>query len=244
MSLVAPKEARLLIATSARDDAVVAYTRSASVRLDSMDNVMQTIAVYAIPVLFAITVHEASHGYVARMFGDNTAYVLGRVTLNPIKHIDPIGTIVLPLGMALFTPFIFGWAKPVPVDWSSLRRPKRDMIWVAAAGPAVNLAMAIIWAILFSVLQAVGVQERFFFEVAQAGVSVNLVIMALNLLPIPPLDGGRIVTGLLPRNLSNAYSRIEPFGLFIIVGLLVTGALGVVLQPLLALGAAIVRIFV
>jgi Zn-dependent protease len=204
---------------------------------------MQTIAVYAIPVLFAITVHEASHGYVARMLGDNTAYVLGRVTLNPLKHIDPIGTIVLPLGMALFTPFIFGWAKPVPVDWSSLRRPKRDMIWVAAAGPAVNLVMAILWAILFSVLQTVGVQERFFFEVAQAGVSVNLVIMALNLLPVPPLDGGRIVAGLLPRNLSNAYSRIEPFGLFIIVGLLVTGALSFVLQPFLAIGAAIVRIF-
>ena len=205
---------------------------------------MQTIAVYAIPVLFAITVHEAAHGYVARMFGDNTAYVLGRVTLNPIKHIDPIGTVVLPLGMALFTPFIFGWAKPVPVDWNSLRRPKRDMIWVAAAGPGVNLVMAILWAILFSVLQMVGVQERFFFEVAQAGVSVNLVIMALNLLPIPPLDGGRIVAGLLPRDLSNAYSRIEPFGLFIIVGLLVTGALSFVLQPLLAIGAAIVRIFV
>ena len=208
-----------------------------------MENVIQTIAVYAIPVLFAITVHEAAHGYVARMFGDNTAYVLGRVTLNPVKHIDPIGTIVLPLGMAFFTPFIFGWAKPVPVDWSSLRRPKRDMIWVAAAGPAVNLVMAILWAILYSVLQAVGVQELFFFKVAEAGVSVNLVIMALNLLPIPPLDGGRIVAGLLPRNLSNAYSRIEPFGLFIIVGLLVTGALSFVLQPFLAIGAAIVRIF-
>lgn len=204
---------------------------------------MQTIAVYAIPVLFAITVHEAAHGYVARMFGDNTAYVLGRVTLNPVKHIDPIGTIVLPLGMALFTPFIFGWAKPVPVDWNSLRHPKRDMIWVAAAGPGVNLVMAILWAILYSILQTVGVQERFFFEVTQAGVSVNLVIMALNLLPVPPLDGGRIMAGLLPRNLSNAYSRIEPFGLFIVIGLLVTGALSFVLQPFLAIGAAIVRIF-
>ena len=204
---------------------------------------MQTIAVYAIPVLFAITVHEAAHGYVARMFGDNTAYVLGRVTLNPVKHIDPIGTIVLPLGMALFTPFVFGWAKPVPVDWNSLRHPKRDMIWVAAAGPGVNLVMAILWAILFSVLRIADVQERFFFEVAQAGVSVNLVIMALNLLPVPPLDGGRIVAGLLPRSLSNAYSRIEPFGLFIVIGLLVTGALSFVLQPFLAIGAAIVRIF-
>lgn len=208
-----------------------------------MEKVIQTIAVYAIPVLFAITVHEAAHGYVARMFGDNTAYVLGRVTLNPVKHIDPIGTIVLPLVMALFTPFIFGWAKPVPVDWGSLRRPKRDMIWVAAAGPAVNLVMAILWAILYRVLQGAGVEEQFFLKVANAGIWVNLVIMALNLLPIPPLDGGRIVVGLLPRNLSNAYSRIEPFGLFIIVGLLVTGALGSVLQPFLALGEAIVRLF-
>ena len=204
---------------------------------------MQAIAVYAIPVLFAITVHEASHGYVARMFGDNTAYVLGRVTLNPIKHIDPLGTIAIPLGMVILTGFMFGWAKPVPVDWSSLRRPKRDMIWVAAAGPAVNLVMAILWAILFRVLQMAGVQEQFFLEVARAGVQVNLVFMALNLLPIPPLDGGRIVAGLLPRNLSNAYSRIEPFGLFIIIGLLVTQTLNVVLQPFLAVGEAIVRLF-
>ena len=204
---------------------------------------MQAIAVYAIPVLFAITVHEASHGYVARMLGDNTAYVLGRVTLNPIKHIDPLGTIAIPLGMVILTGFMFGWAKPVPVDWSSLRRPKRDMIWVAAAGPAVNLVMAILWVILFRILQTVGVQEQFFLEVARAGVQVNLVFMALNLLPIPPLDGGRIVAGLLPQNLSNAYSRIEPFGLFIIVGLLVTQTLNVVLQPFLAVGEAIVRLF-
>jgi len=209
-----------------------------------MENAMQTIAVYAIPVLLAITVHEAAHGYVARMLGDSTAYMLGRVTLNPARHIDPIGTIVLPLGMALFTPFIFGWAKPVPVNWSNLRHPKRDMIWVAAAGPGVNLAMAILWAIAFSALQAAGVEERFPFEVARAGVSVNLVIMALNLLPIPPLDGGRIVAGLLPNQLSIAYSRIEPFGFFIIIGLLVTGALSVVLQPLLAFGESIVRLFV
>ncbi len=208
-----------------------------------MENALQLIAVYAIPVLFAITVHEASHGYVARMFGDNTAYVLGRVTLNPVKHIDPIGTIAVPLGMVILTGFMFGWAKPVPVDWSSLRRPKRDMIWVAAAGPAVNLVMAILWALLFRVLQMAGVEERFFLQVATAGVQVNLIFMALNLLPIPPLDGGRIVAGLLPRNLSNAYSRIEPFGLFIIIGLLVTQTLNVVLQPFLAVGEAIVRLF-
>ena len=209
-----------------------------------MENALQLIAVYAIPVLFAITVHEASHGYVARMLGDNTAYVLGRVTLNPVKHIDPIGTIALPLGMVLLTGFMFGWAKPVPVDWSSLRHPKRDMIWVAAAGPGVNLVMAILWAIIFSVLRMAGVEERFFFEVARAGIQVNLVFMALNLLPIPPLDGGRIVSGLLPNQLSNAYSRIEPFGLFIIIGLMVSGALSFLLRPFLAVGEAIVRLFV
>ena len=209
-----------------------------------MENALQMIAVYAIPVLFAITVHEASHGYVARMLGDNTAYVLGRVTLNPVKHIDPIGTIAVPLGMVILTGFMFGWAKPVPVDWSSLRHPKRDMIWVAAAGPGVNLVMAILWAIIFRVLQMAGVEERFFFEVARAGIQVNLVFMALNLLPIPPLDGGRIVSGLLPNRLSIAYSRIEPFGLFIIIGLMVSGALSFLLGPFLAAGEAIVRLFV
>ena len=208
-----------------------------------MENIIQAIAVYAIPVLFAITVHEAAHGYVARMFGDNTAYVLGRVTLNPVKHIDPLGTIVIPLGMVLLTGFMFGWAKPVPVDWGSLRKPKRDMIWVAAAGPGVNLAMAVLWALLYRVLSAAGVQENYFYLVAQAGISVNLVFMALNLLPIPPLDGGRIVSGLLPTRMSIAYSRIEPYGLFILLALMFTGALSFFLRPLHDIGAAIVRFF-
>jgi Zn-dependent protease len=208
-----------------------------------MENVIQEIAVYAIPVLFAITVHEAAHGYVARMFGDNTAYVLGRVTLNPVRHIDPIGTIVVPLGMVLLTGFMFGWAKPVPVDWGSLRKPKRDMIWVAAAGPGVNLAMAVVWALLYRVLTAAGVQESYFYLVAQAGISVNLVFMALNLLPIPPLDGGRIVSGLLPTRMSIAYSRVEPYGLFILLALMFTGALSFFLRPLHDIGAAIVRLF-
>jgi len=208
-----------------------------------MENIIQEIAVYAIPVLFAITVHEAAHGYVARMFGDNTAYVLGRVTLNPVKHIDPLGTIVIPLGMVLLTGFMFGWAKPVPVDWGSLRKPKRDMIWVAAAGPGVNLVMAVVWALLYRVLSAAGVQENYFYLVAQAGISVNLVFMALNLLPIPPLDGGRIVSGLLPTRMSIAYSRIEPYGLFILLALMFTGALSFFLRPLHDIGAAIVRFF-
>lgn len=208
-----------------------------------MDNVIQEIAVYAIPVLFAITVHEAAHGYVARMFGDNTAYVLGRVTLNPVKHIDPLGTIVIPLAMVLMTGFMFGWAKPVPVDWGSLRRPKRDMIWVAAAGPAANLLMAIAWALIYRVLAAANVQEPFFWLVARAGISVNLIFMALNLLPIPPLDGGRVVSGLLPTRASIAYSRIEPYGLIILLVLMFTGALSFLLRPLHDLGAAVVSLF-
>ena len=208
-----------------------------------MEEIIQQIAVYAIPVLFAITVHEAAHGYVARMFGDNTAYVLGRVTLNPVKHIDPLGTIVIPLGMVLLTGFMFGWAKPVPVDWGSLRRPKRDMIWVAAAGPGVNLVMAVVWALIYRTLSAAGVQENYFYLVAQAGISVNLVFMALNLLPIPPLDGGRIVSGMLPTRMSIAYSRIEPYGLIILLVLMFTGALSFFLRPLHEIGAAIVRLF-
>jgi Zn-dependent protease len=208
-----------------------------------MEEIIQQIAVYAIPVLLAITVHEAAHGYVARMFGDNTAYVLGRVTLNPVKHIDPLGTIVIPLGMVLLTGFMFGWAKPVPVDWGSLRRPKRDMIWVAAAGPGVNLVMAVIWALIYRTISAAGVQENFFYLVAQAGISVNLVFMALNLLPIPPLDGGRIVSGLLPTRMSIAYSRIEPYGLVILLVLMFTGALSFLLRPMHEIGAAIVRLF-
>jgi Zn-dependent protease len=208
-----------------------------------MEEIIQQIAVYAIPVLFAITVHEAAHGYVARMFGDNTAYVLGRVTLNPVKHIDLMGTIVIPLGMVLLTGFMFGWAKPVPVDWRSLRRPKRDMIWVAAAGPGVNLVMAVIWALIYRTLAAAGVQEHYFYLVAQAGISVNLVFMALNLLPIPPLDGGRIVSGVLPTRMSIAYSRVEPYGLVILLVLMFTGALSFFLRPLHDIGAAIVRLF-
>jgi Zn-dependent protease len=208
-----------------------------------MDEIIQAIAVYAIPVLFAITVHEAAHGYVARMLGDNTAYVLGRVTLNPVKHIDPLGTIVIPIGMVLMTGFMFGWAKPVPVDWGSLRRPERDMIWVAAAGPGVNLAMAIVWALVYRGLSLAGVQETYFYLVAQAGISVNLVFMALNLLPIPPLDGGRIVSGILPTRLSLAYSRVEPYGLILLLVLMFTGALSFFLRPLQQIGAAVVRVF-
>lgn len=214
-----------------------------------MEDLIQTIAVYAIPVLLAITLHEAAHGYVARMFGDSTAWMLGRVTLNPLKHVDPVGTVLVP-GVILLTSalagaggMLFGWAKPVPVNFANLRHPKRDMIWVAAAGPGSNLVQAILWALLFKLLLMAGVQERFFFLVAQAGISVNLVLMALNLLPLPPLDGGRILVGLLPPGPSQALARVEPYGFFILIALLVTGTLGVFLRPFLAIGDAIVRLF-
>jgi Zn-dependent protease len=215
-----------------------------------MEDIIQTITVYAIPVLLAITLHEAAHGYVARMFGDSTAYVAGRITLNPLKHIDPVGTIAVPLFIVLASKLaggpamMFGWAKPVPVDIGSLRKPKRDMIFVAAAGPAANLLMGIGWVLFAKLMQAFGIEEEFFFLVAQAGVSVNLILMALNLLPIPPLDGGRIVVGLLPHRASNAFSRIEPYGLFIVIGLMVTQTLGFFLAPFLSFGMAVLSLFI
>jgi Zn-dependent protease len=210
-----------------------------------MESLVQTITVYAIPVLFAITLHEAAHGYVARMFGDQTAFVAGRITLNPLKHIDPIGTIAVPLVILLVTKgMLFGWAKPVPVDIGSLRRPKQDMVWVAAAGPASNLLMAICWAIFFTLQQLLGVSEPFFQAMAIAGIQVNLVLMALNLLPVPPLDGGRIMVGLLPHRLSYQFSRLEPYGFIILIVLLATGTLGFFLSPFLQVGRAIVSLFI
>jgi Zn-dependent protease len=208
-----------------------------------MDNVIQLVTVYALPVLFAITLHEAAHGYVARMFGDNTAFVAGRISLNPLRHIDPIGTIVVPLVMVAVSGFMFGWAKPVPVDFGSLRRPKQDMVWVAGAGPAANLLMAIGWVLFAKLLSLAGVQEEYFYLVANAGMQVNLVFMALNLLPIPPLDGGRIAVGLLPNRIAYQFARIEPYGMFIIIALLITGALNLMLRPFLQMGEAIVRLF-
>ncbi|MFO0273884.1 MAG: site-2 protease family protein [Betaproteobacteria bacterium] len=214
-----------------------------------MDQLLQTVTVYAIPVLLAITLHEAAHGYVARMLGDQTAHLAGRITLNPLKHIDPVGTIAVPLliliaAKALGSPgLLFGWAKPVPVSFQNLRRPKRDMIWVAAAGPGSNLLMAILWAMFLSAQQLLGAQEQFFQAVAVAGIQVNLVLMALNLLPVPPLDGGRIVTGLLPDALAWRFARIEPYGLIILIALLASGMLQFFIQPFFAIGAAIVSLF-
>ena len=206
---------------------------------------MQTVAIYAIPVLFAITVHEAAHGYAARHFGDNTAWMLGRITLNPLKHIDLLGTIAMPLLLLFATSgaFLFGYAKPVPVNFGRLRKPKRDMIWVALAGPGSNLVMAILWVIFGYLLVTMGVQERFFLEMTRAGLMVNLVLFALNMFPLPPLDGGRILVGLLPTPQAITVSRIEPFGFFIVLGLVLTGILGTYwLRPLMNVTAGIIEL--
>jgi Zn-dependent protease len=209
-----------------------------------MEGLVQTLTVYAIPVLFAITVHEAAHGYVARLFGDNTAYVAGRVTLNPLKHIDPIGTVEVPLVMVALSGFMFGWAKPVPVDFRQLRRPKRDMIWVAGAGPGVNLLMAVLWLLFAKALVVLGAQEAFFLMMADAGIKVNLMLMALNLLPLPPLDGGRILVGILPNRLAWQVARIEPYGFIILLVLLFTNTLGFFVQPFLRLGSTVLELFI
>ena len=205
----------------------------------NITNLIQTVLIYALPVLFAITIHEAAHGYVARHLGDNTAYMMGRVTLNPLKHIDPVGTILMPLMLYFATSgaFLFGYAKPVPVNFGQLRRPKRDMIWVALAGPASNFIQAIMWAIVFIVLVGMDINERFFLEMCKAGVLVNLVMWAFNLFPLPPLDGGRILVGLLPHRQAYAVSRIEPWGFFIVLGLVLLGVVGTYwLRPLMSLG--------
>jgi len=201
---------------------------------------MQKIALYAIPMIFAITLHEAAHGYVARHFGDYTAYQQGRISLNPLIHIDPVGTILIPLVLVVTTAgqFIFGWAKPVPVNFGNLRNPKREMLWVAAAGPGANLLMAILWGVVLKVAFVLPVNYFSYplQEMAGGGVKINLVLMALNLIPIPPLDGGRIAVSLLPNQLAYRFAMIEPYGFIIIVVLLATQLLGVVIGPVVTLG--------
>jgi Zn-dependent protease len=213
-----------------------------------MDLSFATIVLWAVPVVFAITLHEAAHGYVARVFGDQTAYMLGRVTLNPLKHIDPIGTIAVPgflIAVSLLTKaplFIFGWAKPVPVNFGNLRHPKRDMFWVAGAGPGANFAMALAWAILLKAAAPDGAMASDGLSVmAEAGVGVNLMLMALNLLPILPLDGGRIALSLLPQGLANGYARLEPYGFFVVILLLATGVLNDLMVPILRVGEYAIR---
>ncbi|MDD4943094.1 site-2 protease family protein [Rhodoferax sp.] len=199
---------------------------------------IQTITLYAIPVLLAITLHEAAHGYAAKYFGDNTAYMLGRVTLNPIPHIDPMGTVLMPLLLYIATSgaFLFGYAKPVPVRFGNLRNPKRDMIWVALAGPASNLVQALGWAALLYFYQGTGVTEPFLVEMAQGGVLANVVMFVFNLFPLPPLDGGRILVGLLPYRQAMWVSRLEPYGFFIVMGLVLVGVVSNVwMRPLMSL---------
>ena len=196
---------------------------------------IQYFTISIIPVLLAITVHEAAHGYAAKHFGDKTAYYLGPITLNPIKHIDPLGTVVIP-GMLLLlsAPFLFGWAKPVPVNFSNLNNPKKDMMWVALAGPASNLVMAIIWAIILGLFKSSGTSHALFvIGMAQVGIMINLVLMLLNLLPIPPLDGGRMAVSLLPSPWSYKLASIERYGMFILIFLIVSGLLSAILLPLL-----------
>ncbi|OOG41075.1 site-2 protease family protein [Polaromonas sp. A23] len=208
-------------------------------------DLIQTVAIYALPVLFAITVHEAAHGYVARYFGDNTAWMLGRVTLNPVKHIDPVGTILMPLLLYFATSgtFLFGYAKPVPVQFGKLRNPKRDMIWVALAGPGANLAQALLWGVAFNLLQGAGISEPFFIKMCQAGILVNIVMMVFNLFPLPPLDGGRVLVGLLPYKQALFVSRIEPWGFFIVMALVISRVItDLWMRPLMTLTYALLEI--
>jgi Zn-dependent protease len=211
-------------------------------------NLVQLIAVYAVPVVFAITLHEAAHGYVAKRFGDLTAYAQGRVSLNPLRHIDPFGTVVLPLILLAVSKLsggpgiLFGWAKPVPVNFSNLRHPKRDMLWVAAAGPLSNFAMALFWALMVKI--GIAMSGSYFSlplaMMGAAGVLINVIIMVLNLLPLPPLDGGRILVSLLPHRMAYGVARMEPYGFLILILLLFTGVLGYVLWPVIGLIMALV----
>jgi Zn-dependent protease len=218
-----------------------------------VNNLVQTVAIYALPVLFAITLHEAAHGYVARHFGDMTAHAQGRISVNPIRHIDLVGTIVVPLAILLLSAkmvggngVLFGWAKPVPVNYSALRNPRKHMALVAAAGPGANLMMALLWAALLK-LAVLAPATSFSMPlglVAQAGIFVNLIFMFLNLLPILPLDGGRILASLLPSRAAWQYARLEPWGLPLLVLLLVTNVLNFVLEPLVGASDALIRAIV
>jgi Zn-dependent protease len=202
---------------------------------------IQKIAVYAFPVIFAITVHEAAHGYAAKYFGDLTAEKMGRISLNPLKHIDPFGTILLPAIAVMLSGFLFGWAKPVPVNFNNLRNPKKDMLWVAAAGPAANLVMAIFWAVTLGLsAHATEGVVYYLWHMSWAGITINLVLMVLNLLPMPPLDGGRIAVSLLPHHFAVQLSKVEKYGFVVLIILLVTGYLEKIISPIINFSAQII----
>jgi Zn-dependent protease len=211
---------------------------------------IQKIAVFALPVIFAITLHEAAHGYVARFFGDMTAAAAGRISVNPLRHIDPVGTILVPLVILLTSKLLgggailFGWAKPVPVNFARLRRPKQDMLWVAAAGPGVNFLMAVFWALMIQLGHALGngFASAPLMLMGAAGVFINVILMALNLIPLPPLDGGRIAVSLLPYKAAYRFAKLEPWGLFILLGLMFTGVLGILMWPLISLFIGLVAL--
>ena len=215
--------------------------------IQDIDRIIQGIAIYALPVILAITLHEAAHGYVAKQYGDLTAYAQGRVTLNPLRHIDPIGTVIVPLLLlAVSSPYLFGWAKPVPVNFGNLRHPKRDMFWVAAAGPGANLLMAFLWALVIKL--GLAMPESNLAEpmilMGKAGIFINAILLVLNLLPLPPLDGGRIAVSLLPHRIAHRYSQIEPYGFIILLILLFTGVLVKVIGPFIMITISIVAWFV
>ena len=209
-----------------------------------MDEIIRNIAVFALPVLFAITLHEAAHAYAAKRFGDLTAYAAGRMTLNPLVHIDLFGTIIIPIALYVTTGFVFGYAKPVPVEFGRLRNPKRDMAWVALAGPGANFVMALLWLVFGLLLVAFQVTEEFPHKVAEAGVFTNLLIFAFNLFPLPPLDGGRVVTSMLPNRLAYRFARIEPYGFFILLALIYFKVLAFWVVPVMWLGDTAVDLLV
>lgn len=206
-----------------------------------IDSIVQGLAIYALPVILAITLHEAAHGYVARHFGDFTAFNEGRVSLNPVRHIDPVGTIIVPAMLFIVSKitmgagFLFGWAKPVPVNFANLRQPKQDMLWVAVAGPGANLLMVFFWALLIklTMIMPVGDFTKPMILMGIAGIEINVILMVLNLLPVPPLDGGRMAASLLPHRFAYQFSKIEPYGFMILLVLLVSGILGAILWPLI-----------